>query len=65
MHPYIATRLDFFLVSDNLQKNVQTVEVSQSIMFDHKIVFLYLSNYCTKRYVTTYFMGNTKMCYPR
>ena len=36
--------LGSFLASDNLRRNVQLVEVSQSNMFDHKIVSLYLSN---------------------
>ena len=49
MKPYTATRLDFFLVSDNLQRNVQSVEVSQSIMSDHKIVSLYFSTEPNKR----------------
>ena len=37
-----ATRLDFFLVSDNMIKNVKSVVASQSVMSDHKIVSLSL-----------------------
>ena len=43
LQPYTATRLDFFfLVSDNMIKNVKSVAVSQSVMSDHKIVSLSL-----------------------
>ena len=47
--PYTATRLDFFLVSDNLYRNFKSADISQSIMSDHKIATFFLDIELTKR----------------
>ena len=47
--PYSATRLDFFLVSDNLYRNFKSADISQSIMSDHKIATFFLDIELTKR----------------
>ena len=49
MQTYTETRFDFFVVTDNLQRNVESVEVSQSITSDHKTVSLYLSTETNKQ----------------
>ena len=47
--PYTATRLDFFLVSDNLYRNFKSADISQSIMSGHKFAIFFLDIELTKR----------------
>ena len=47
--PYTATRLHFFLVSDNLYRNFKSADISQSIMSDHKTATFFLDVELIKR----------------
>ena len=42
--PFIQRRLDYFLISDCLQKAVQTIEIIPSVQSDHSALKL---NFCT------------------
>ena len=47
--PYTTTRLDFFVVSDNLYRNFKLADISQSIISDHKIATFFLDIKLTKK----------------
>ena len=59
LQPYTATRLDFFLVSDNMIKTVKSVAVSQSVMSDHKIVSLSFFSVPNKRGIGYWKINNS------
>ena len=46
---YGDTIVFFFVVSDNLRRNFKSADISQSIMFDHKIESVFLERELTKR----------------